>query len=393
MIFPKIKKINGRSFSMINDRRRFYLKTAVATALSLNLPRTVFAQAPFLQFTDLAGRSVVLTRKPNRFVVANYIANFLFVGGAKAVHQIVGITADGWKSTRYAEYVRLTEAFTQLKNIPSIGGYHDDILNTEKILSLKPDVVILGQTQYAQNAQRLNLLEKAGIAVVVLDYHAMTLENHVKSTQLLGKLLNREKIAEEQIARYSEIIHTIQTRIAKADPKAKRVPVYVECGNLGIGAYGNTYNGTVLWGGILRRLQANNIAADMPVPYASLSREFVLSKNPGIIFLAGSIWQNAAQNDQMRMGLMVPRTEALQRLSGFIKRPLWDRLQAVQNRRVYGVDHGSLRSMLDYTFSLFMAQVIYSGLFDDFDPEAEIQSFYKRYLPEVDSSGTFTLRP
>ena len=157
MIFPKIKKINGRSFSMINDRRRFYLKTAVATALSLNLPRTVFAQAPFLQFTDLAGRSVVLTRKPNRFVVANYIANFLFVGGAKAVHQTVGITADGWKSTRYAEYVRLTEAFTQLKNIPSIGGYHDDILNTEKILSLKPDVVILGQTQYAQNAQRLNL--------------------------------------------------------------------------------------------------------------------------------------------------------------------------------------------------------------------------------------------
>lgn len=378
---------------MFNSERRFYLKAAAAATLSLNWPTLAFSQTPFLQLTDLAGRSVVLSRMPQRFVVANYIANFLFVGGAKAVDQIVGITADGWESTRYAEYVRLTQAFAQLKNIPSIGGYHDDILNTEKILSLKPDVVILGQTQYAQNAQRLRLLEKAGIAVVVLDYHAMTLQNHVKSTQLLGKLLNRESVAEEQINRYTETIQTIQTRIAKADNKAKQVPVYVECGNLGVGSYGNSYNKTVLWGGILRRLQVNNIAADMPAPYASLSREFVLAKNPGIIFIAGSIWQNAAENDQMRMGLMVSRTEALQRLSGFIRRPLWDRLQAVKNNRVYGVDHGSLRSMLDYTFSLFMAQVIYPGLFDDFDPEAEIHAFYKRYLPEVDSSGTFTLKP
>ena len=378
---------------MFNSERRFYLKAAAAATLSLNWPTLAFSQTPFLQLTDLAGRSVVLSRMPQRFVVANYIANFLFVGGAKAVDQIVGITADGWESTRYAEYVRLTQAFAQLKNIPSIGGYHDDILNTEKILSLKPDVVILGQTQYAQNAQRLRLLEKAGIAVVVLDYHAMTLQNHVKSTQLLGKLLNRESVAEEQINRYTETIQTIQTRIAKADNKAKQVSVYVECGNLGVGSYGNSYNKTVLWGGILRRLQVNNIAADMPAPYASLSREFVLAKNPGIIFIAGSIWQNAAENDQMRMGLMVPRTEALQRLSGFIRRPLWDRLQAVKNNRVYGVDHGSLRSMLDYAFSLFMAQVIYPGLFDDFDPEAEIHAFYKRYLPEVDSSGTFTLKP
>ena len=80
-------------------------------------------------------------------------------------------------------------------------------------------------------------------------------------------------------------------------------------------------------------------------------------------------------------------------MSGFIRRPFWDRLQAVRDYREYGVDNGSLRSMMDYTLSLFMAQVIYPGLFEDFDPEAEIHAFYKRYLPEVDSSGTFTLRP
>lgn len=377
---------------MFDSTRRLYLKALAASALGFSLPRISFGETAFLRLTDLSNRSVVLSNKPQRFVVANYIANFLFVGGAQVVDQIVGLTADGWQSTRYAEYVRLTEAFPKLRNLPSIGGYHDDILNTEKILSLKPDVLIVGQTQFTQNAQRLNLLQKAGIAVIVLDYHAMTLENHLKSTWLLGKLLNRESIAEEQISRYRDVVQTIESRISTTDGEAKKVPIYVECGNLGVGAYGNSYNQSVLWGGILRRLQANNIAANMPAPYASLSREFVLSKNPGIIFIAGSIWQNAAQNDQMRMGLMVSKEEALSRLSGFIRRPYWDRLQAVRDKRVYGVDHGSLRSMVDYTFSLFMAQIIYPTLFEDFDPEAEIHIFYKRYLPEVDSSGTFTLR-
>ena len=186
---------------------------------------------------------------------------------------------------------------------------------------------------------------------------------------------------------------TIQSRIDKLETRQKNVSVYVECGNQGIGTYGNSYNKTVLWGGILDRLQAHNIAAEMPAPYASLSREYVLSQNPALIFIAGSIWQNAAENDQMRMGLMVSRNEALQRLSGFLRRPLWDRLEAVRAKRVYGVDHGSLRSMMDYAFSLFMAQMLYPGTFDDFDAQKEVTAFYQRYLPEVDSSGTFVLDP
>lgn len=95
----------------------------------------------------------------------------------------------------------------------------------------------------------------------------------------------------------------------------------------------------------------------------------------------------------MRMGLMVSREEALQRLDGFMKRSLWDRLKAVQNQRVYGVDHGSLRSMMDYAFSIFMAQMIYPDVFNDLNAEAEIQAFYKEYLPEVNASGTFVLNP
>ena len=173
---------------MFDPHKRFTLKLGLATAASLALPPIGFPQKPFLTLTDLVGRTVTLAKEPQTFVVANYIANFLFVGGAAGVDRIVGITADGWESTRYAECLRFTQAFPKLKNIPSIGGYHDDILNTERILSIKPDVLLLGITQYNQNAQRLSILEEAGISVIALDYHAMKLENHIKSTQILGSL-------------------------------------------------------------------------------------------------------------------------------------------------------------------------------------------------------------
>ncbi|MFR0875879.1 MAG: iron ABC transporter permease, partial [Bilophila wadsworthia] len=104
------------------------------------------------------------------FVVANYIANFLMVGGAGSLDKVVGMTFDGWEETRYGEYVVYTETFPKLKAIPSIGGYHDNILDSEKILSLRPDVLLVGRSQFADNNQKIDIFEKAGIKVVVLDY-------------------------------------------------------------------------------------------------------------------------------------------------------------------------------------------------------------------------------
>ena len=134
--------------------------------------------------SDIAGREVQLDKLPKTFVVANYIANFLMVGGAGSLDKVVGMTFDGWEETRYGEYVVYTETFPKLKAIPSIGGYHDNILDSEKILSLRPDVLLVGRSQFADNNQKVDIFEKAGIKVVVLDYHAMKVENHTKSTKM-----------------------------------------------------------------------------------------------------------------------------------------------------------------------------------------------------------------
>lgn len=377
---------------LINRLRRSLLALGALVTFAVATPSWANDTFKPFEVTDLAGRTVKVEKAPQRFVVANYIANFLMVGGAKSLDKVVAMTQDGWVETRRGEYEVLTKAFPHIKDIPSIGGYHDNILNSEKILALRPDVVLINTSQYADNSQRVEIFEKTGIRVVVLDYHAMKQANHIQSTQILGKLLGRELIAQAQCDRYAEMINTIDSRIAQLPDSAKHKRVYVEIGTKGVGEYGNSYNGDVLWGAILKNLQADNIAVKMKQPYAPLDREFVLAHNPQVIVIAGSIWHNANESDQMRMGLTVDEATAQARLAGFAKRPMWEKLAAIQTGDIYAVDHGSLRCMLDYTFSMFLAKVLYPETFADFNPQVELEMFYKTFLPEVDARGTFFIK-
>lgn len=342
-------------------------------------------------FTDIANRSITLQRPPKTFIVANYIANFLGVGGAQALNRVIGLTQDGWEHTRVGEFRVFHQAFPHIKDIPSIGGYHDDILNSERILALHPDVLLIGRTQFAANAERIAAFSRAGIQTVVLDYHAMTVANHTKSTQILGRLLGRDAVAAEQCHAYRTTLRLVDERLHQIPDKQKHRVCYMELGNLGLTQYGNSYNKTILWGAILEHLQADNLAANMRTPYGSLDREFVVARNPQTIIIGGSIWENANKNDQMTMGLTVPRQQAMERLQAFKSRPLWSNLRAIKTNDLYAVDHGSLRCMMDCHFTVFLAKILYPSVFADQNPELEVFQFYQRYLPELDASGTFML--
>lgn len=364
-------------------------------ALSLSFPAAVRAAetaGTSFAVTDLLGREVRFEKAPERIVVANYILNFLMTGGAASLGKVVALPQDGWEATRTGEYKLLTEAFPSILKLPSIGGYHDNVLNTERILSLKPDVILVNIPQYRDNAQRLAVLERAGVKTVVLDYHAMKAENHAASTRILGKLLGREDAAEAQCRRYEEALQDLQKRIAALPDEKKHRRVYVECGNEGVGRLGNSYNRTILWGAILEELSAANIAADMKTPYSPLAREFVIASNPQTILIAGSIWRNAADADSMRMGLTVTEDEAQKRLAGFAARPIFAKTDAYRTGEIYGVDHGSLRTIADYVFPQFIAKILYPDVFADLDPDEEIRTFYRNYLPEVNPAGVYCLR-
>lgn len=361
----------------------------------LALPVNCFAEETSgegFTITDIAGREVVFETRPETFVVANYIFNFMLIGGGESLDQVVGLTMDGWEDTRYGEYTALTDAFPQIKDIKSIGGYHDNVLDRELILELDPDCLLINNSQYTDNETSIPAWEAAGIKIVVLDYHKMILDNHVKSTKILGQLLGKEEIAQEFCDTYTTGINTVQERIAGLSDEEKNIKVYVELGNLGVGEIGNTYDG-MLWGAIVDNIGAKNIAAGkLPESYGPLDKEYILEQNPDVIIIGGSIWSGDDANDQMRMGLTIDESLAQERLAGFVNRDWFQYLNAVKNGEVYGVDHGSLRNILDYTFTTYLAKVLYPELFEDIDPQAEYQAVLTKYLPEVKVPGTFMIK-
>mgnify|MGYP004453975579 CR=1 FL=1 len=343
--------------------------------------------------TDVMGREVTFDKQPETFVVANYIFNFMLVGGGDSLDKVIGLTMDGWEDTRYGEYTVLTEAFPKIKEMKSIGGYHDDVLNQELILELNPDCLLINRSQYTENEVSIGNWEKAGIKVVVLDYHKMILENDVNSTTILGKLLGKEEIAQELCENYENGINMVQERIAELPEEEKGTSVYVELGNVGVGEIGNSYEGC-LWGAILDNIGATNIANGcLPDGYGPLDAEYILEKDPEIIIIGGSIWAGDTNNDQMRMGLTISEDLAQERLAGFAARAQWKNMQAVKNGEIYGVDHGSLRNILDYTFTEYLAKIVYPDAFEDIDPATEYQEVLDKYLPEISGcDATFMIK-
>ena len=261
------------------------------------------------------------------------------------------------------------------------------------MIQLKPDVLLINRSQYTENETSVPVFEKAGIKVVVLDYHKMKLENHVKSTEILGVLLGKEDVAEEMITDYTNTIDMVNSKIKDSGEEGRKT--YVELGNKGIGEYGNSYTGC-LWGSIIDNVGGINIAdsvLDASEGYGALDKEYVLSQNPDVILIGGSIWTGTTtDSDQMRMGLTVDSAMSQERLQGFMTRDGWSGLNAVKNGEVYGVDHGSLRFMGDYVYTLAIAKAIYPDVFEDVDPQKEMENFYAKYLPEFDSTGTYFIK-
>ena len=136
---------------------------------------------PLFTITDIQDREISFDKEPETFVVANYIFNFLLVGGKKSLGQVVGMTQDGWEDTRYGEYHALLDAYPEIADIPSIGGYHDNVLDRERILELEPDVLLINRSQYTDNEtslfQRIEIrldlsLRKRNLRTYIHSFHA-----------------------------------------------------------------------------------------------------------------------------------------------------------------------------------------------------------------------------
>ena len=336
-----------------------------------------------IEITDVSGQTVTL-KKPAERVVVQWSASggaFLTMAaleGKDVAKTIVGLDPSLPKY-RTDMWNQFKKDIPELEKIPQIGAVNEKTFDTEKVISLNPDVIFIPlymKDQYESDYKPK--LDAAGITTIYIDYHAEKLENHQKSIEAIGKALGKEERAEEIKTFYTDRVSKVLNRV-KTINKTKPT-VYIETGNEGPEGFGTSYSEKVAWGALATRVGGDLITKDVVKSAEPVNPEFVLDKNPDIIMIMGSYWPKKASS--MRLGFETDEAHSQELLKAFTtERNGWDTLKAVMNKKVFSAHHGLPREVYDVAVFEYLAKTFYPEEFSDIDPENTLKEFYAKFLP------------
>jgi iron complex transport system substrate-binding protein len=212
-----------------------------------------------ISIKDDLGREITIKEYPKRIIsLAPSSTEILFEIGAG--DRLIGVTD-------YCNYPK--EALTKEK----VGGFSNP--NIEKIISLKPDLIVLYKSF---PKEVFNQLEKSlpNTSFIVLD--PKTYEDVMKNIILLGKAVGKENEARKV---YNNMLNgwlEIQKKVTsiKKSPKV----LFLIWNDPFISVSPSTFLGD-----LLKKLKAKNIVENNEPEYPVLSLEYIVSKNPDIIII------------------------------------------------------------------------------------------------------------
>jgi iron complex transport system substrate-binding protein len=277
---------------MYVTERKLYRKigrtgTAVAAILLMFGASPCFGKI----FHDALGRTVMLPASPQRIVsLAPNITEILFYLGLG--NRVVGVT-------RYSYYP--PEAMKK----PKVGSYIR--VNAEKIIALKPDLVL--GTMDGNSSNSVQLLEQAGIPVYVVN--PRTVEETIATIARLGALAGMGEKGEQT----AETLTSRVNRIIRETAGLERPRVFLQINIRPI----MTVNSRTIHNDVIRLAGGKNITAGLAVTYPRVSREEVIAEKPDVIIISSMAREGRFEK---------ARQEWLR----------WPSIPAVKNRKVFLID-------------------------------------------------------
>ena len=216
--------------------------------------------APAGAIVDDMGRAIELDRYPERIVsLAPSCTEMLFALGLG--DKVVGVTT-------YCNYPE--EALSKEK----VGGFSPSTWNTEKILDLQPDLVVVSGGIQLENVAAL---EKLGLTVFV--FEPKSIEDVLGSLETLGKLTGREKEAQSLTGDMRKRIDAVISKTqGMSDDQKIRVLLVVWSDPLG------TYAGDRLETELIEKAGGTNIAnVTGKQGYVKIDLEIVIQQDPQVM--------------------------------------------------------------------------------------------------------------
>ena len=271
--------------------RKFLLITLLIALMTACAPQaTPTAVSTELTFTDGLGREIAL-HGPAQHVVSLAPSNTEILFAIGAGSQVVGRD-------------QLSDFPEEAKNVADVGSTFD-ALNTEQIVSLKPDLVLAAEINTPEQVKQL---EDLGLTVYYLK-NPLTLEEMYGNLEIVARLTGHNQEA-------ATLIESLKKRVAAVDEKivsiSSRPNVFYELDGTDPAKPYTAGKGTFITQ-LIDRAGGHNIASDLE-GYPQMSLEQVVAGDPAFIILGDA-----------RYGV-TPESIA--------QRPGWENLSAVKNGQV-----------------------------------------------------------
>lgn len=265
------------------------------TAVASPTPTKTASLFP-LSVTDGLGRKVEIDHAPMRIVsLAPSNSETLFAVGAG--NQVVGVT-------KYCNYPPKACSGKEV-----VGGFSAKSISVEKILALKPDLVLAAGKIHQPI---IDALTQQHIPVIALT--ARTFHDVYANIELVGRLTGHKTKANKIVAGMRSKIKTITDKTATI-PKNKRLRVFWEVWDKPLMTAGP---GTFI-GQMIEMAGGINIFNDLKLDYPKVNSEEVIHRNPDVILGPDKHGKKLS----------------IEQLS---QRPGWKQINAIKNGRVHLVD-------------------------------------------------------
>ena len=324
-----------------------------------------------LTLIDSADRTVTAKKPVERAVLAGgtsaYFAEAIQILGSE--DKIVGVS----------DYIKRDEIYIpELSKLPSVGGYPPDY---EAILSLNPDIVIIGPaygTKTAQHAEKLP-------GIVVLGFNLYKSETSIEELVKLGYIFGKENRVEHYIEDFHDKYIGLITARTEGLSEEEKPKVWVNRRD------NKAYCGKSAAQQFVDMCGGRNIFADIPEGTVEIDPEEVIRRDPDIII------KYLLTKDAGGSGYNTDDTSQIKALwEDMVNRPELANVNAVKNERVYIMNSG-LPYGADYPIAMiYWAKWFHPNLFEDLDPQASHQEFIDEFLSidfNVYEHGVFVYPP
>jgi len=298
--------------------------------------------------TQTDGTPVTLPCRPERIIVANSDAAEMLIA-LGAADRIVGVT----DSTYNVTYI-----MAKIPQAENIGNWQTP--NIEKMLALKPDVVISYASSRPKN---IDQILAANITVISLDcYRLPTLPSDARA---VGTLTGNEEKAEEYAESVENATAMVRDRVATLNQDQYPMVYFEGYSDLTAAGPGSGSDELLTIAG------GKNIAANLSTSSAKVSAEWVVSQKPAYIMKVISTKETRPFS---------------QIAASMANRTGWDTIPSVQQNRIYLFSGGIEYGPKSFIGLLSTAKILHPALFTDVDPSRLLDDYAAEFVPGTNTT-------